>query len=92
MKIGASRGAEAQACDCKRDTLWLRLPLEEIKYLIFLFPRSGVQVKRGVEFRHSIRSAPIIREFGSRLYYTRLCAGQSVKQTKNYDYLASMSR
>ena len=67
MNIGASRGAEAQACDRKRDMLWLRLSLEEIKYLIFLFSRSGVVVKLGVEFRHSTRNAFIIRKFGSRL-------------------------
>ena len=41
----AIRGAGAQACNCKRDRLWLHFPLEETKYLIF--PCSG---KRGVEF------------------------------------------
>ena len=38
--LDVSRGAEPQ-CDCKRDKLWVRLPLEEIKYLIFLFLRFG---------------------------------------------------
>ena len=37
------RGAAAQvkSCDCNRDRLWVRLPLYEIKHLIFSFPRSG---------------------------------------------------
>ena len=39
---------------------WVRSPLEEVKYLftfIFLFHRSGVEAKRGAEFRHSTRNA-----------------------------------
>ena len=32
-----------------------------MKYLVFSFPRSGNGVKRGVEFRHSIRNVSIIR-------------------------------
>ena len=43
-------------CDCKIDWLWIRSPLEEMKYL-FTFLRSGVKAKRGVEFRHSTRNA-----------------------------------
>ena len=38
-------------CDCKTDWLWVRSPLEEMKYLLkFIFPflRSGVEAKRGV--------------------------------------------
>ena len=38
--------------------LWVRFPLEEIKYLFtFIFPflRSGVVAKSGVEFHHSVR-------------------------------------
>ena len=38
----------ATKCDCKRDWLWIRFPLEEIKYLLkFIFPffRSGTKVK-----------------------------------------------
>ena len=41
--------------DCKRDWLWIRSPLEEVKYLckfIFSFLHCGVEAKRGVEFRH----------------------------------------
>ena len=34
MFENTSRGAEAQACDCKKDRLWVLFPLEEIKYLI----------------------------------------------------------
>ena len=47
----ASRGAGAQACDCKRDRLWVRFALEEMKYLIFSFPRT----------QHAMRS-----EFGRK--------------------------
>ena len=42
----------AQVCDSKRDRLWVRFPLEDMKYLftfIFSFLRSGVEAKRGVE-------------------------------------------
>ena len=47
-------------CDCKTDWLWVRSPLEEMKYLLkFIFPflRSGVEAKRGVEFCHSTGNA-----------------------------------
>ena len=47
------------------DWLWVRSPLEEMKYLFkFIFPflRSGVEVKRGVEFCHSTRNASRIRQ------------------------------
>ena len=40
-------------------------PLEEMKYLfkfIFSYLRSGVEAKRGVEFRHSPRIASKIRQ------------------------------
>ena len=46
-------------CDCKTDWMWVRSPLEEMKYLLkFIFPflRSGVEVKRSVEFCHSTRN------------------------------------
>ena len=59
----AIRGARAQVCDCKRG-LWIRPLLEKIKYLfkfIFSFPGSGVETKRGVKFRHSIRGASRIQ-------------------------------
>ena len=52
-----NRDAAAQACDCKRDREWDRFPLEEIKYFIFLFPRSSNENTLDVEFRHSIRNA-----------------------------------
>ena len=50
---------------CKTDWLWVRSPLEEMKYLLkFIFPflRSGVEAKRGVEFCHSTRNASRIRQ------------------------------
>ena len=40
--------------------MWVRSPLEEMKYLlkfIFLFLRSGVEAKRGVEFHHSLQKS-----------------------------------
>ena len=52
-------------CDCKIDWLWVRSPLGEMKYLftfIFLFLYSGVEAKRGVEFRHSTRNASRTRQ------------------------------
>ena len=52
-------------CDCKIDWLWVRSPLAEVKYLftfIFSFLRSGVEAKRGVEFRHSERNVSRIRQ------------------------------
>ena len=49
----ASRGAGTQTCDCKLDRFWVRFPLEETKYLILSFIRSGVEAKRAVKFRHS---------------------------------------
>ena len=66
-------------CDCKTDWLWVRSPLEEMKYLLkFIFPflRSGVEVKRGVEFCHSTRNTSRIRQKvgnGSVLTLGSLC-------------------
>ena len=36
----------AQACDYRRGRLWIRFPLEDMKYLIFSFPCSGNGAKR----------------------------------------------
>ena len=50
------RGTE---CDCKINWLWVRSPLEEMKFLLkFIFPflRSGIEAKRGVDFYHSTRN------------------------------------
>ena len=76
-------------CDCKTDWLWVRSPLEEMKYLLkFIFPflRSGVEAKRGVEFCHLTCNASRIRQkVGNGVSYTwfplpiLLCAGYSVK-------------
>ena len=35
-------GAGAKACDYKHDRLWVRFPLEEMKYKYFSFLRFGV--------------------------------------------------
>ena len=42
-----------QTTHCKRGRLWARLPHEEMKWLILIFFPSGVEAKRGVEFRYS---------------------------------------
>ena len=59
-------------CDCKIDWLWVRSPLEEMKYLLkFIFPflRSGVEAKRDVEFCHSTRNVSRIQQkVGNRVY------------------------
>ena len=59
----------SQACECKRDGLWVRSSLEEIKYLIFLYLRSGNE--RGTCLKVSRFPLPT-------LMYT----GFSVKQNK----------
>ena len=41
IEIKGNCDAGAQAWDCKCDRLWVRFPLEEMKYLIFSFPRIG---------------------------------------------------
>ena len=46
--IEANRGTRTQACDCTRDRLWLRFPVEELKYFHFL--HSGIVAERDVEF------------------------------------------
>ena len=71
------------------DWLLVKSPLEEMNYLFkFIFPflRSGVEVKRGVEFCHSTRNASRIwQKVGNGVSDTRiplptlLCAGYSVK-------------
>ena len=43
-----SLGADLQACESKRDRLWVRFPFREIKYLTFSFLRSGVEANGGV--------------------------------------------
>ena len=56
-----SCGAGVQACGCKRGRLWVRFSLDEMKYLIFSFPRSAIGAKRDVEFRYSTRNVSRIR-------------------------------
>ena len=80
-------------CDCKREWLWVRSPLEEIKYLfefMFLFVRSGVEAKRVVEPRHSIcfqNSAENAPPIDRPPLLTLLCAGYSVKLIKKVNLL-----
>ena len=70
-------------CYYKTDWLWVRSPLEELKYLLkFIFPflPSGVKAKRGVEFSHSIRNPA---ESGKRSVLTlgSLCLPCCVRDT-----------
>ena len=60
--IDLNRGAGTQACNCKGDRLWVRFSLEEIKYFMFIFPRSGVEGNGSVEFRQSTHNARIRRK------------------------------
>ena len=62
-KLGR-RGAVAYVCDCKR--LWLRFPLQAMKYLICLFPRSGNEAKRRVEFGHVTPNVSRMQKLGNR--------------------------
>ena len=43
----------------KRDRLWVRFPLEDIKYLISSYLQSSVEEKRGVQFHYSLSFVPI---------------------------------
>ena len=51
------RGTGAQVCDCKHNSLWIQLALEEKKKNL----RSGNEAKRNIEFCHFIRNASGIR-------------------------------
>ena len=87
--LEASRGSGPHASDSNRDRLWVRFPLEEIKYL-FSFLRSGVETDRIVGFSYSTRNASTIcRKMGSPWFFlpTFLCAGYSVKLNKYYGLL-----
>ena len=44
---------------------WGRVPLGEINYLTFSFPRSGNKTKRGVYFHHSTQH-DMSRKFGKK--------------------------
>ena len=65
QSIEVSRGAGEQVCDCICDWLWIRSPVDKMKYLLkftFVLLHSGVEAKRGVEFRHSTRNASGIQQ------------------------------
>ena len=67
-------------CDCKTDWLWVRSPLEEVKYLfkiIFSFIRSGVEVKCGVEFCHSVLPPEFDRKWGTECLNTKVPSAYS---------------
>ena len=64
IKIRLVMAQGAHVCDCKSDWLWMRSPLEEMKYLlkfIFSFLHSGVNAKRDVQFSHLTRNASEVR-------------------------------
>ena len=56
MFFETSHGVGSAKCNCKHERLWVRFPLQKNKYLIFSFHGSGVEAKRGVEFRYSTRN------------------------------------
>ena len=65
IRLVVAQSGSGTKCDCKPDWLGIRSPLEEMKYwikFIFLFLRSGVEAKCGVEFCHSTRNAFRIRQ------------------------------
>ena len=79
MQLEDSRGAGAQAWDCKRDRFWVRFPLEEMKCLIM--PRSGSEAKCSIEFRYLTLNISKIRrrvENGSILTGTFIILGCKV--------------
>ena len=61
----------AEAYDYKRDSLWVRFPLYERKYLIFSFGHSSNETKRGNEIRHSkCNASRIRRNVGNGIFLT----------------------
>ena len=62
-----------------RDSLWVLFPLEKMKYFIFSFLFSGVEIKRGVT-QHAM--PPEFREVPSVYPAT----GYSVKLKKIFSY------
>ena len=65
---------------CKRDRLWVRFPLKEMKYLILLFSRSGNEVR----LRYALTTLCLQNsaESGQQNRFplpTLLCVGYSVK-------------
>ena len=85
----ASSSAEAQACERKRDRLWIWFPVKEMQYSIIHFFALVSRQKRGVQIRHSTRNVYRIwwkMENGylntrSRTRSTLLCA---IKFLSNY--------
>ena len=82
-----------QPCDYKRDRLWVRFLLEEMKYFIFSFLRSSVEVKRGVEFHHSTRNAAkvfFVCLFLHGVPYLATCGIQ--REAEKHEYLIVLSK
>ena len=73
--FGGHSWRRAQANDCKRDRLWIRFPLEDIKYFIFSFLCFIVEVKRGGKWGSECLNIQLL-DF-------RLHAGYSAKLKKN---------
>lgn len=93
-KLYISRAAQvAQACHRKRDRLWVRYPLEEVKYYYFF--RYGFEEKSKVEFHHSPRNVSRIPwkvesgvfEHIKLLLFTLLNAKYIVKLKKKRQFL-----
>ena len=67
----ASRGAGTHANEFKRDR-YVRLPLDEMKYLKILLPSSGSEAEHGVRLRHFIRN------------FSRIWRGKTLDQQNNF--------
>ena len=93
--IEASRGAGAQSVTEKLTGCGFEPRPEEMKYLfIFLLLRSGVEAKRGVDFRHSTHNASRTqRKVGNRVCdpqlsaYAAVCGIQRDAENKIQTYL-----
>ena len=55
--------AQGHKRDCERVRLSVRV--QEVKYLIFSFLRSGVEAKHDVELHHSTSTPPDWRKMGN---------------------------
>ena len=86
---GQSLGAAARGVTVKTDWLWVRSPLEDMKYLfnfIFQFLRSGVEISAALSSATQHAMPPEFdRKWETECLNTRfllpilLCAGYSVK-------------
>ena len=48
LRKEARRGTEAQAWDCKRDRLWVQVPLEEMKFIFITQYAIASRIQRKI--------------------------------------------